>query len=121
MSHPGTIWQRSRAATRRFLSDREHRLLFDTVAALSEGLPLTLEEGRRVLVGILRGDSPLAGVTLEASAAQRAAEGLHVVTVIRGEHMMAPRPELELLGGDRLVLVVDDHGTHDASRHVTPW
>lgn len=91
------------------------------VAALSEGLPLTLEKGRRVLVGVLRNDSPLSGVTLETSAAQRAAEGLHVVTVIRGEHMMAPRPELELTGGDRLVLVVDDQGKNDASRHVTPW
>ena len=91
------------------------------VAALSEGRPIALPGGRRVMVGVLRADSAIAGATIEASSARRHVDGLHVVSIIRGEHMLAPRPDLVLQGGDRLVLVVDEHGGRDVSEHVSPW
>ncbi|MBI3504415.1 MAG: chloride channel protein [Proteobacteria bacterium] len=93
----------------------------NTIAALSDGRPITLHGGRRVLVGVLRAESALAGATLESTAARREADGLNIVSVIRGEHMLAPRADLRLLGGDRLVLIVDEQAKGNASEHVAPW
>ena len=91
------------------------------VDALQSGTPVVLPGGRKLIVGVLRAESPLAGHTVLQSGDALGADGITLISVIRGEHMLAPRPDLSFAAGDRLVLVVPE-GDHEAVwKHVTPW
>jgi len=61
------------------------------------------------------------GKTVADSTAQLAAEGITVVSVIRGEHMLAPRPDLTFTKGDRLILVANPGDLERAWHHMTRW
>ena len=91
------------------------------VSLLRSGAAVELPGERRLAVGVLRADSPFAGKTVADSAAQLEAEGITVVSVIRGEHMLAPRPDLTFTKGDRLILVAKTGELERAWKHMTRW
>ena len=91
------------------------------VSLLRSGAAVELPGERRLAVGVLRADSPFAGKTVADSAAQLEAEGMTVVSVIRGEHMLAPRPDLTFTKGDRLILVAKAGELEHAWKHVRRW
>ncbi len=93
----------------------------DPLALLRSGVPAELPGERKLVVGVLRAASPFANKSVAESEAPLAAEGMNVIAVIRGEHMLAPRPDLSFAGGDRLVLVVDAGAIERAWRHISPW
>jgi CIC family chloride channel protein len=93
----------------------------ELVSLLRSGAAVDLPGHRRLAVGVLRADSPFVARTVAESSAQLEAEGITVVSLIRGEHMLAPRPDLTFIAGDRLILVA---GAGDLARtwtHVAPW
>lgn len=93
----------------------------ELVSLLRSGAAVDLPGERRLAVGVLRVDSPFVGRTVGASAAQLETEGMTVVALIRGEHMLAPRADLTFTAGDRLILVVKAGELEHAWRHVSPW
>jgi CIC family chloride channel protein len=93
----------------------------ELVALLRSGEAVNLPGMRRLAVGVLRPDSPYVGKTVAESTAQLEAEGLTVVSVIRGEHMLAPRPDLAFTKGDRLILVANPGDLERAWHHMTRW
>ena len=93
----------------------------ELVSLLRSGAAVDLPGERRLAVGVLRADSPYVGKTVADSTAQLAAEGNTVVSVIRGEHMLAPRPDLTFTKGDRLILVANPGDLERAWHHMTRW
>ena len=91
------------------------------VSLLRSGAAVDLPGERRLAVGVLRADSPFVGQTVAQSGEQLEAEGMTVVAVIRGEHMLAPRPDLTFTKGDRLILVAKAGELERAWTHVSPW
>jgi CIC family chloride channel protein len=93
----------------------------ELVALLRSGEAVNLPGMRRLAVGVLRPDSPFVGKTVGESTAQLKTEGLTVISVIRGEHMLAPRPDLTFTKGDRLILVAKPGDLERAWTHMTRW
>jgi CIC family chloride channel protein len=97
--------------------DREHGEL---LAILRSGLAAELPGDRRLLVGVLRADSAYVN-RAPAADGGKLEEDVRVVTIIRGEHMMVPRPDVTLQAGDRLILLTTSAGLERLKGHVDKW
>ncbi len=93
----------------------------ELLSILRSGAAVDLPGERRLAVGVLRADSPFVGTTIAESTAQLELEGMTVVSVIRGEHMLAPRPDLMFTQGDRLIIVAKPGDLERAWTHMTRW
>jgi Trk K+ transport system NAD-binding subunit len=93
----------------------------DLVALLRSGVPVEIADGQRIMIGKLRAASPLAHTSIAASGRHLVGPDTTIIAVLRGEHMMAPRADAELLPGDRLILVVSDQSAHAFDQHLEPW
>ncbi|MGH7654528.1 MAG: chloride channel protein [Gemmatimonadaceae bacterium] len=91
------------------------------VSLLTSGSAAELPGDRRLAVGVLRADSPFAGKLISASMAELEAERLTIIAVMRGEHMLAPRQDVVLTAGDRLILVMAAGDLPRAWVHMSPW
>ena len=93
----------------------------ELISILRSGAAVELPGERRLAVGVLRADSPFVGKTVAENAAQLELDGMTVVSVIRGEHMLAPRPDLIFTQGDRLIIVAKPGDFERAWVHMTRW
>lgn len=93
----------------------------DLLSLLRSGVAVDIGEGRKLLVGILRADSPFVGNTIAQSGRGLAGDGTNIIAVLRQEHMLGPQPDLVLEAGDRLVLVCGVAGTEALGRHLDSW
>ena len=93
----------------------------ELLSILRSGAAVNLPGERRLAVGVLRAESPFVGQTVAESTIQLEAEGMTVVSVIRGAHMLAPRPDLTFTTGDRLILVANPGDLERAWVHMTRW
>jgi CIC family chloride channel protein len=105
----------------RGLTDAPAGDLVDPLSVLSGGLPHDLQGGRKLVVGVLRPDSRFANRSVAENDAGLTEEGITVIGIIRGEHMLAPRPDLIFTPGDRLILVAADSSLARMRTHVNPW
>lgn len=87
---------------------------------LRSGVPVALGADRRLSVGVLRPTSTLVGRAIGADGG-RLDDETTIITLIRGEHMMAVRPDTVLAAGDRLVLLSTQAGLDRLRDHVDPW
>jgi CIC family chloride channel protein len=87
---------------------------------LRSGVPVNLDAERRLTVGVLRADSPLVGRAVGADNG-RLDDGATIVTIIRGEHMMAVRPDTTLAAGDRLLLLSTQAALERLRQHLDSW
>jgi NhaP-type Na+/H+ and K+/H+ antiporter len=92
----------------------------DLLSLLRTGIPVELPDDRRLVIGVLRADSPLRQKPLGAGDASLG-DGTHVFAIIRGEHMMAPRADTVLEAGDRLILTTTGAGLEGLKQHVDKW
>jgi CIC family chloride channel protein len=92
----------------------------DFLSLLRTGIPIEVPGGRRLVIGVLRADSPYVqqrpGTTHGALD-----DGTQVIAIIRGGHMMVPRPDVALEAGDRLILLTGEAALKDLSRHIDKW
>lgn len=93
----------------------------DLIPLLRSGIPVELSHRRRLLVGVLRTDSPYVNTSVAASGRELGGDGTNIIAIIRGEHMLVPRPDTELEAGDRLIVVVNDTGVDRAREHLDTW
>lgn len=93
----------------------------DLVSLLRSGVPVELGPSQHMVIGVLRADSPYANTTIAASGRALAGEGTNVIALLRGERMLAPRPDLVLEAGDRLILIAANERLDQLKAHVEPW
>ena len=90
------------------------------VTLLRSGIPVELSDQRRLMVGVVRAQGPLPGMPIGA-AAGRLDEETTVITIIRGEHMFAVRPDTVLQAGDRLIVVTTPQGLERLKPGLDTW
>jgi len=97
--------------------ESEHQALLNQ---LRSGVPARLSDDRRLLVGALRPGSAWVG---RAFTAVRGVldEDTEVLALIRGERMLAPRPDVQLAAGDRLIVLTSEGGLPLVKAEVGDW
>jgi CIC family chloride channel protein len=105
---------------------RERRVLepgdvgqVDFLSLLRSGIPVELPGGRRLVIGVVRQDSPWRNRTLADAGALD--EDTRVFAIIRGEHMMVPRPDTVVQPGDRILLVTTLDRMERLKEHLDKW
>jgi CIC family chloride channel protein len=93
----------------------------DLVAVLRSGVPVELAGGRRLVVGVLRQDSPIVGTTVGVSGRRLDGQDSNIIAIIRGEHMMVPSANTILTAGDRLIVVVQQSGLDHLKKNIDAW
>jgi CIC family chloride channel protein len=77
------------------------------LSLLSAGVPVELPGDRRIIVGVLRKESPVIGSTLATGAPTLADGSVSIIAIIRNERIVAPKASTEFKAGDRMMLVTD--------------
>ena len=75
----------------------------DLVSLLRTGVPVELGDGRRLMVGVLRADSPCVNHTPASDPCRLDGADTRMVAILRGERFIAPDSSTALQAGDRLV------------------
>jgi len=91
----------------------------DLVSLLRSGIPVELPDDYRLFVGVLRAESPFAGTTISASGRTLAGDGTNILGILRGDHMIAPRGDVVLTPGDRIIVLA--RGDVDFRAQLDPW
>jgi len=92
----------------------------DLLGLLRSGIPLELPDGRHLDIGVLRPASPFEGKACQALEAA-ITDGGEVVAILRGEHILVPRPDTALAAGDRLILLASAAGLRQLGPSLDRW
>lgn len=93
----------------------------DVVTLLRAGIPVELADGRRLIVGLVRSDSPIVGSTVARSGRSIGGVETNIIAILRHEHMIAPRPDTVFQPRDGLILVAADQDTPHLEKYLDPW
>jgi len=93
----------------------------DLVTLLRSGIPVELTAHRKLVVGVLRPDSPYVATTVAVSGRQLGGGDANVIAILRGERMVVPNAKTQFEAGDRLILVVSAEGAESLRRDLEPW
>jgi hypothetical protein len=91
----------------------------DLLSLLRSGIPVELPGGRRLVIRVVRPDSSIPHQPLADGGALD--EDTRVFAIIRGEHMLVPRPDSTLQAGDRLILLTTAAGLDRLQPHLDKW
>jgi chloride channel protein, CIC family len=92
----------------------------DLLSLLRAGIPVELPGDRRLVIGVLRADSPYRQRPVSADHGKLDGD-TRIVAIIRGEHMLVPRPDTVLEAGDRLILLTTPAELDGLKKHVDKW
>ena len=92
----------------------------DLLSLLRMGIPVELPGDRRIIIGVLRADSTYRQRPLGADSGKLDGD-TRIFAIIRGEHMMVPRPDTVLEPGDRLILLTTAAELEGLKQHVDKW
>ena len=92
----------------------------DLLSLLRTGIPVELPGDRRLIIGVLRADSPYRQRPVGADNGRFDGE-TRIFAIIRGEHMLVPRPDTILEAGDRLILLTTAAELDGLKKHVDRW
>ena len=93
----------------------------DLVSLLRSGIPVELAGDCRLVVGVMRPDSPYVGTTVAVSGRQLGGGDANIIAILRGEHMTVPNAKMLFEAGDRLILVVSAAHLDAVRRDLAPW
>jgi CIC family chloride channel protein len=91
----------------------------DLLSLLRSGIPVELPGGRRLVIRVVRPDSSIPHQPLADGGALD--DDTRVFAIIRGEHMLVPRPDSTLQAGDRLILLTTAAGLDRLQPHLDKW
>ncbi|QMV19936.1 chloride channel protein [Granulicella sp. 5B5] len=89
-------------------------------ALLQSGLELDLPDGSRLTAGVLRPKSKWAGKQIRVRPVDGAVSHSRIVSVLRGKNVLLAKPDLVLLPGDRLIVVVQPEGIDSLATELAP-
>ena len=93
----------------------------DLLSLLRSGIPVELPGNRRLVVGVLRPDSPYVDNKLGPEGGRLEDGEAQIITILRGERMLPARPGLELKGGDRLLLLATAGALERLKPNLDKW
>jgi Trk K+ transport system NAD-binding subunit len=93
----------------------------DLVSLLRSGIAVELAGDRRLIVGVLRTDSPFVGTTIAVSGRQLGGGDANIIAILRGEHMTVPNAKMRFEAGDRLILVVRGDAVPRLRKDLAQW
>jgi CIC family chloride channel protein len=102
------------------LTKLDHLGEVDLVAVLRAGLPVEVGDDQRIVVRVIRETSTLVNTEIRLSGRLRDS-GVTIVGILRGEHMLAPRGDVVLLAGDRLILVAQGAVLDELRDDLEAW
>jgi len=88
----------------------------DLVSLMMAGIPVDLEDGRRLSIATVAPRSWLEGKEIRELGLHT--EEVNILTIIRGEHMTAARPDTRLEQHDRLLCITSAAGWDQFGPHV---
>jgi CIC family chloride channel protein len=91
----------------------------ELLSLLASGVPITVGEGNRIRIGVLRPKSPCVGQSIESPCLGGRQAELEFVLVLRGDRVLWPNAELNLEAGDQIVLLASDGAWQDIASHFT--
>jgi chloride channel protein, CIC family len=91
----------------------------DLLSLLRSGIPIELPGGKRLVIRVVRPDSPWQNRPLADGGSLD--DETRVFTIIRGERMLVPRPDMTLEAGDRLILLTTAAGLDRLRPHLDNW
>lgn len=109
----------------RLLADKHVRVP-DTVSHLdlrtliASGIPIDLPDNKRLVIGVLKQDSPCSGSLIRDCFPISEREDLDLIAIIRGEHTILPHPSQALQPGDRVLAITTPAGWNLNKGHFTP-
>jgi len=87
---------------------------------LASGIPVTLPDGKQMLLGVIRPESPLAGMTLPGKVPMELDGQLEILAAFREGRTYLPHSDFALRGGDQLLVVVSPSARERLSKHFAP-
>ena len=89
---------------------------------LASGIPVTLPDGKQLLLGVVRPGSPLVGMTIpEGGGYPPDLEGqVEILAAFRGGNTYLPHSDFVLQGGDQMLVVVSPTTRESLSKHFAP-
>lgn len=92
----------------------------DLMGLLRSGIPVELPDGQRLTIRVIKAGSSLIGQP--AASGDLTADGqTSLFAIIRDERMLAPRLDVQLAAGDRLLLLTTPEGLERLAPHLDPW
>jgi CIC family chloride channel protein len=88
-------------------------------ALLQSGIGLDLPDGSTLSAGVLPPESPWAGKTVASRPPGNLLDHSRLVSILRGQSVLLPRPEAVLQPGDRLVILVQPEARDDLQHILT--
>jgi CIC family chloride channel protein len=105
---------------------KEHQVLdptdvgqLDLLSLLRSGIPVELPGGRRLVIRVVRPDSPLRDQSLADGGTLD--DDTRIFAIIRGEHMLVPRPDSTVQAGDRLILLTTAAALDRLKAQLDKW
>jgi CIC family chloride channel protein len=90
------------------------------LALLQSGLQLDLEDGSKLMGGVLKPESSWTGKEIQARTSDEAVLHTKIVTVLRGTSVLLARDKTVLQPGDRLMVVVQPEGVAALAKELGP-
>lgn len=89
---------------------------------LASGIPVTLPDGKQLLLGVVRPGSPLVGMTIPGGGGYPPdLEGqVEILAAFREGHTYLPHSDFVLQGGDQMLVVVSPTTRESLSKHFAP-
>ncbi|HMA42039.1 MAG TPA: chloride channel protein [Gemmatimonadales bacterium] len=91
----------------------------DLLSLLRSGIPIELPGGKRLVIRVVRPDSPWRNQVLADGGSLD--DETRIFAIIRGEHMLVPRPDTTLEAGDRVILFTTVDGLERLRPHMDKW
>jgi Trk K+ transport system NAD-binding subunit len=87
------------------------------IPLLSNGIPISVADGKEVRVATLRPNSPCAGKPTAAGCLGDT-DDVELILILRGDRSLLPKPDVNLESGDRLVTIESDSGWARLNEHL---
>ena len=87
---------------------------------LASGIPVTLPDGKLLLLGVVRAESPLAGMTIPDTFPPDLDGQVEILAAFREGRTYLPHSDFALRGGDQMLVVVSPGARERLAKHFAP-
>ena len=91
----------------------------DLRTLLASGIPIDLPDSKRLVIGVLKADSPCVNKLIKECFPIREREDLDLVAIFRDGHTVLPHPEQMLRSGDRILVIASFEGWELNKQHFS--